>query len=100
MGTLLVPPLGQAHGLGPLVPTAVSVQGQNWRSSSMDIAVAGGEGWPLAVNHKTLQPCKPKNRPGPELALQLHGHRGRRWGTPGLLLLHVHMYVYNATSIS
>ncbi len=50
MGTLLVPPLGQAHGLGPLVPTAVSVQGQNWRSSSMDIAVAGGEGWTPAVN--------------------------------------------------
>ena len=39
------------HGpeLGPLVPTAVSVQGQNWRSSSMDIAVAGGEGWTAAV---------------------------------------------------
>ena len=44
VGTMLVPPLDQDHKLGPLQPTPVTVQGANWRQSSMDIAVAG-LGW-------------------------------------------------------
>jgi hypothetical protein len=41
VGSLLTPPLGDARALGPLQPTAVTVEGASWRDSSMDIAVAG-----------------------------------------------------------
>ena len=47
MGSLLTPPLGDARMLGPLQPTAVSVEGRSWRESSMDVAVAGWHLTPL-----------------------------------------------------
>ena len=43
-GTILAPPLRTEHSLGALVPHRVTVEGQSWRESSTDIAIAG-VGW-------------------------------------------------------
>lgn len=44
MGSMLAPPLRAEHSLGPLVPHRVTVQGNSWKESSTDIAIAG-VGW-------------------------------------------------------
>ena len=40
-GTALIPPLGDVERLGPLVPKDVTVDGESWRESAMDISFAG-----------------------------------------------------------
>ena len=42
-GTSLVPPLGaeRASKMGQMVPFSVSVEGDDWKRSSTDVAIAG-----------------------------------------------------------
>lgn len=43
-GSLLVPPLGgeeRAAELGPLLPHSILLEGNSWKESSVDIAIAG-----------------------------------------------------------
>ena len=45
-GSTLVPPVGSQNRLdklGPLVPANLLVEGQDWKGSSTDIAIAGAQ---------------------------------------------------------
>ena len=56
-GTALIPPLGDAERmakLGPLLPTEVQVEGTTWKSSSMDLAIAGHPSRALAFSFTSL----------------------------------------------
>ena len=44
VGGLLAPPCNVEHSMGPLTPRRVPIEGDSWRESSADIAVAG-LGW-------------------------------------------------------
>ena len=43
-GSTLVPPIGphsRVEQLGPLIPSLLRVEGQDWKGSSTDVAIAG-----------------------------------------------------------
>ena len=44
VGGLLAPPCSAEHSMGPLTPRRVPIEGNSWRESSADIAIAG-LGW-------------------------------------------------------
>ncbi len=44
VGRLLVPPCSMGHSMGLLTPNRVPIEGDSWRESSADIAIAG-LGW-------------------------------------------------------
>ena len=52
-GSTLVPPLGsgsRVEQLGPLLPALLRVEGQDWKGSSTDVAIAGDIASPAGTN--------------------------------------------------